>query len=242
MCDDLKRELKTELKQLRDIFERDFRKELREIKNSMTFMNKEFEEIKDELKAIRTENKELKAENEKLHVKCDKLAQELNTTASRILHCEQYSRNANIEIKGIPTQPNENLYATLSKIGDRIGESILDTDIEACHRVPVSNNPESKNIVVQFTHRWKRDLILEKARRLRLTAHDVGLPLTVPIYINEHLCPELKRLLGQTVAKKRESNWKYVWVRNGQIFARKAENTVVVKIQTSDDVAKIVNS
>ncbi|XP_042150268.1 uncharacterized protein LOC115332836, partial [Ixodes scapularis] len=163
-----KHELKTELKQLKDIFESDFRKELRKIKNSMTFINKEFKGIKDELKAIRTENKELKAENRKLHLKCDELAKELNTTASRILRCEQYSQNANIEIKGIPTQPNENLYAILSKIGDRIGEPILDTGNETCHRVPVSNNQENKNIVVQFTHRWKRDSILEKARRLMI--------------------------------------------------------------------------
>ncbi|KAG0427796.1 hypothetical protein HPB47_025177, partial [Ixodes persulcatus] len=85
-----------------------------------TFMNKEFEDTKGELKAIRTENKELKAENQKLHLNCNELAKELNTTASRILHCEQYSRNANIEIKGIPTQSNENLYAILSKVGDRI--------------------------------------------------------------------------------------------------------------------------
>lgn len=103
----------------------------------------------------------------------------------------------------------------------------------------ISGRHFEKNILVQFARRSKRNSILEKARRLRLTATDLGANAQVPVFVNEHLCPELKKLLGQATTKKRECNWKYVWVRNGQIFARKGDETPVVKISSNNDLLKI---
>lgn len=54
---------------------------------------------------------------------------------------------ANIEIKGIPSQQNENVLEIVEKLGAVIGMPILETDIEACDRVPVPTS-EAKNVVV----------------------------------------------------------------------------------------------
>lgn len=51
---------------------------------------------------------------------------------------------------------------------------ITAADVEVCHRVPVAREPSGKNINVQCTHRAKRNIILEKARRPRLIATDLG--------------------------------------------------------------------
>lgn len=239
MFDELKKEIKSELKEFREAVERDLRKELREINESLTFINKSYEELKGEVREARSEQKELRAENAKLQSLCQQLTNQVSSSENRILQCEQYSRNFNLEIKGVPMQSDENLTALLKKLGDVTGEAITADDIELCHRVPVAKSPTEKNIVVQFTRRAKRNNVLEKARRMRLTTTDLGLRPQVPIYVNEHLCPELKKLLGQTTSKKRDSGWKFVWVRNGQIFARKMEDSPVVKICCANDLSKI---
>lgn len=79
--------------------------------------------------------------------------------------CKQYSKNANIEVKGIPAEENENLKSILHKIGEQIREPVLKADVEICHDVPVSNNTVNKNIIQQFTRGVNRNEVLNKARK-----------------------------------------------------------------------------
>ncbi|CAN7989490.1 unnamed protein product, partial [Ixodes hexagonus] len=238
----LKEELKHEFKTFRESLERELRTEIRElrtdvreVKKGMDFINKAFEDIKKEFEALSKENAELKRENASLLQSHEKLLKAMKETEARLVHCEQYSRNANLEIKGIPKQENENVSDTVKKVGDLIGSPIAADDIEVCHRVPTRNSESN----IQFRSRARRDAVLEAAKKKRISNKDLGSTASAPIYINEHLCPVLKRLLGMSVAKKRECDWKYVWVRNGRIFARKTDNAPILKITHADDLEKI---
>lgn len=241
LCEELKRDMKQEHRELRASIERELRGELREVKTSMDFINKTFEEMRDKLSTVMKENTELKADNIELRLECKLLHQQTKECETRLVNCEQYSRNRNIEIKGIPHQQNENILEIVEKLGAVIGMPILEADIEACHRVPVPNS-EAKNIVVQFMRKDRRDNLLHHTKKRRITCSDIGITSGGSVYVNEHLCPALKKLLGMTVAKKKECNWKFVWVRNGSIFARKAEQTPFVKVTCVDDVRKITAS
>lgn len=130
-------------------------------------------------------------------------------------------------------------------------EPVLPADIDACHRVPTRGT--EKNIIVQFKSRQQRDRVLEKARKRRITngslrlggeqgdstSADGGTGGGVPIYINEHLCQSVKRLLGMAIARKREHNWRFVLTRNGKTFARKHERSALQHIVTVADLSKI---
>lgn len=88
---------------------------------------------------------------------CQDLEHQVDINTNRILLCEQYSRNANLEIKGVPVEGNENLTTILGKLGEATGETISPDEIEICHRVPVAKHPSDKNIIVQFVHRANRN-------------------------------------------------------------------------------------
>ncbi|KAH9378010.1 hypothetical protein HPB48_009386 [Haemaphysalis longicornis] len=60
-----------------------------------------------------------------------------------------------------------------------------------------------------------------------------------PVYINEHPCPQKKKLLGKIIAKKKELGWRFAWSRNGKVFKRKIENSKIVRIACKADLTKM---
>lgn len=213
----------------------ELRTEIRGLQESMNFINAEFEELEE----ARSEREALKKENEGLRERCKENESLIEQLQMRVVQCEQYSRRSNIEIRGLAQNENENVTELVGKIGDVIGEPIAANDVEACHRVPTREEGKS-NVIVQFRSRQKRDAVLAKARKSRIRNRDFGIENETQVYLNEHLCPALKRLFSLAIAKKRECQWRFLWTRNGKIFARKTEQSPVVQIVSESDLCKIV--
>lgn len=213
------------------------------MKASLDFFNKQFEDLTKHCSQLEKENLELKVQNASLAQDCAQLKKDAAESERRTTQLEQYSRNRNIEVKNVPFVKGENLAETLEKLGEAISEPINPRDIDVCHRVP-SKDSTCPHIIVQFHNRSKRDTVLEKARKMRLSANDVGCsgtaPETAPIFVNEHLCPQLKKLLGLTIAKKKEQSWQFAWSKGGKIFARKTEKSKILHITCIDDLSKIL--
>lgn len=236
--EELRIEFRKEIASLRSSIERDVRKECRELSNSVEFCSKKFDDIAAEFTALKEENKVLRAENATLSSERDGLKKLVEDFEQRCTVLEQFSRNKNIEIKGVPETEQENLQDTLQRVGEVINESIALDDIDACHRVPTKNTT-IPNIIVQFRNRLKRDTVLTKAKKTNMTTSDLGHPGQTSIYINEHLCPALKKLLGMAISRKKEKSWKFVWTRHGHILARRNESSDVVRIACLKDLDKI---
>lgn len=218
--------------------DREIRNDLREMRNELKAMKEAMDEVKALLLVERNEREALKKENDELRAQCasqDSVIQELRR---RVVHCEQYSRRSNLEIQGLVETEDENIIELVGKIGGAIEESILPADIEVCHRVP-TREPGKTNVVVQFKSRQKRDIVLEKARTHRVKNSELGLSSEAQIFLNEHLCPALKRLLSLAIGRKRQCQWRFVWTRNGKIFARQSEGSGLVRIETDRDLSKI---
>lgn len=241
----LKEELKQELKLFKDSVERDLRNEIRELKveqrtitESLEYAHNSIKELQEQLKDEEAKNASLESENKTLRQKCQDLEGKTEGLEDRVVQAEQYSRNKNIEIRGVVECEHENTFAVVAKIGEIIKEPITKLDIEACHRVPVANS-DNGNIIVQFKSREKRDATLRKAKKARLTNEHLELHNTEPIYVNEHLCPALKKLLGMTTRRKREHAWKSAWSFNGKIFAKKTDDSRMIQIKHERDLQKI---
>ncbi|KAH8031733.1 hypothetical protein HPB51_020707 [Rhipicephalus microplus] len=94
---------------------------------------------------------------------------------------EPYSRNRNIEIKGIPQSSDEKLLETLHRVGELLNVPIDESDVEVCHRVVSKNVKDTPNIVAQFKSRSKRDMVLQKAKKMRITSKDFGHSQGTPV-------------------------------------------------------------
>lgn len=237
--------MQKEVKLFRESMERELRNEIRELKVTQTNLAKSVEfahaEVKDLKKKLDDEvakNKQLTKEKEALFSRCMAVENEAKEQEKRLTSIEQYSRKNNLEIQGVIQTENESVSDVLAKIGNAIKEPITGADVEVCHRVP-TRDADKTNIVVQFRSRAKRDAVLRKARKARPTNNAIGMSEATPIYVNEHLCPARKRLLALSIKKKHEHKWKSVWTNNGQIFAKRTDNSPMVRITCEDDIDKI---
>lgn len=214
---------------------RELRAEMKSLTDSVKFMSHEFDDMKKCLREATKEREALRRANEELRAKCrdnDNIIQQLQ---KRVVQSEQYSRRSNIEIKGLIKQENECVEGLAGKIGDVLGEPITPSDIEVCHRVPTRKAGKS-NIIVQFRNVQKRDTVLAKARKARVRNNQVGILDDARVFVNEHLCPALKRLLSLALARRREYQWRFVWTRNGKVLARKTEASSVINIASEADL------
>lgn len=230
----------TDVKELRDLlkmfenFKRDFRAEMRELKDGISFCTDVCNDVKEtatdiknlrlEMQELLRQNIELREENKRLSEKCDDL--------------EQYQRLNNLEIKGAPEESDP--VTVVKKIGEAVGESIETTDIDICHWVRTPK-PGVKNIIVRFVRRSKRNDVLAKCRKKKVNCSILGCMQETPLFVNEHLTQKNKALLSAAIQKKKEAGWKFAWTTNGRVLVRKDEDAPVIHIAHEGNLTQIRN-
>ncbi|KAI8433997.1 hypothetical protein MSG28_012148 [Choristoneura fumiferana] len=248
MVDDVKELLRAQTLELESTFKKfirdelaPLRAELQELKDSVSFINSKYDDLLKRIECL--ENKvashaPLKAEIKE--IKTSTIKAEIITDSK-----EQWARRSNIEILGIPEKKGENLLELLEKVTALSGISInTKTDIDFITRVAPkdSDSNRPKAIVVRFLARFKKDDCLVNLKKMKnLKACDVGYHgSNSSIYFNEHLTSRNKALLRDAKKLKAEKNYKYVWVKNCCIFARKNDTSQVIHIANPADLKKIV--
>lgn len=188
---------------------------------------------------------DLKASNQSLREKCDQIAaenieikKEVKELQSSIIELKQYSRRCNIEVSNLPECENENMATILTKI-DELSNTAIMENLVVAHRIPTFNKANPKSIIIQVKSKPARDEILKKLKNRKLMASNINnrFPDNMPIYANEHLTPELKRLFSQARKFKIENNFKFCWTRDGKIFLRKDESSSILRIHTIEDLS-----
>ncbi|KAL4711717.1 hypothetical protein ACJJTC_003484 [Scirpophaga incertulas] len=120
---------------------------------------------------------------------------------------------SNIEIVGLPETPNESPVNLAIKIASHAGVQLQPTQVESAYRVQpmkrVAGRP--KPIIVRLQSRILKDQIISVGRRL----------------------------LNATKANAKAMSYKFVWVRNCNIFLRKNEEAPVITVNSEKDLQKI---
>lgn len=207
------------------------------------FLTAEQSELRSEIKQKDNLVKQLQSEVSECQFSLAKLQ-------SKIHNIEKLSRDMNLELHEVPESKNENLHGIFRKLCECLNVDIPESDIKACRRVskmnPSSDRP--RNILVTLSSQRLRDLFLSSVTRFnkahsrdKLATSHIGFSgETRRIYAAEHLSPETKEV--HRVARKfcRDNNFKFVWVRFGQIYIRKNEQSPALHIKTIDCLNKIL--
>lgn len=203
--------------------------EVDELRASVDFMSTQFDDLLKRREELVTSNKALLASNKDLVAKNEALEK-------RLANMEQYSRLNNAEIKGVPVTKGENCLAILTAIGDAIDCPVSSADLDVVHRVPTKG--EGMNIIARFCSREKKNDFARKARKARVMTNQIGFSDQShdPVYVNDHLTYENKKLFAQALALKKTHSWQFLWTDNCQIKARKMCDSKVFRISSEADL------
>lgn len=187
----------------------------------------------DKIKSLNNTNAKLIEENAELKTELKKMADKVN-------NIEQEALNNNIEIMGVPVTPNENCLEIVNAVGKIL--EVNSEDITSASRAKSSKNlSTNNNVVVRLNNPNQKHFWIKQFRNRKVVlASDLhkSLPRT-KIYVNEHLTSKNKKILYLTKQKAKDL-YKYVWVKNGEIFIRKDDASKILKVSSVDEISKIM--
>ena len=134
------------------------------------------------------ENKKLQDKVKKLEKRIDDIEWDLEDIDENIECTNQYGRRSNLEISGVPnTVEDHDLESKVVEIFQKIDVTISENDIEACHRLPPSNNG-NKKVIVRFVNRKHCEKALKKKKDLgNINMPSLNFNEETKLFINENL-------------------------------------------------------
>lgn len=182
------------------------------------------------VEALETQNVMLQKENDELK--------------SRVNDMEQYSRRNCLELQGVPEAAGENVITVVQDVANAIGFTLESHMIDTCHRLGKNEARPSqiRGIIVKFVRRLDKEEFLrqKKIRRELKVSHlrPDYMKLVQQdnfIYVNESLTSSNRFLFAKAREFKKQSDIKFLWIRNGNIYMRVKEQSRVFNIKCVND-------
>lgn len=208
---------------------------------SLQFLSEGYEDFKIKIRKLENENVSLKNETETLHKRLQYIESDYYST-------QQQQLLNHITIHGVPQQKPDEIANTIINIANTLNVNITSSNIKSCRSMNNQNNTNpSPIIIVEFND-------LDTKQKIQANYKNNG-PLIVSqvlknsnksnsdhrkIYINDYLCTYFKQLLDQTKKIQVQCNIKFVWTKNGCVFARYNEKAPIIKIRNYNDIKEIL--
>lgn len=221
-----------------------FRTEMAKLYQTITDCNKKIDTL--EARVLILE----KQEGERMETDVSKLESELVELKAGINNRDQELLLNDVEISGIIETKGENPAHIVNLVATKLGVRLEERDIVWTSRVGTTKGEEDgkpgqpRIIVARFACRSIRDELL-KAARDRRGATTADMNLTGPetkFFVNERLTKLNRQLFMKTrkcAFNLSEPKWKYVWTRDGRIFARRANGMKRHNIKNDTDFARV---
>ena len=224
------------IKQHKDIIETKFANMMTEqdsIKKSNSYLSDKYNYLQGIAGNNKKEVDEIKSENMCLKQIVLELKNLLENTEKNLNNLEQYSRRECIEINGIPCTHEESTDEIVVALAKQVGVHITTNDISVSHHLKnLTKSKQPSTIIAKFVS-WKiRNQIFEN--RFKLKKANLG----KMIFINESLTRTNRKIFNMCRNFKKDNNWKYVWMKQGQTYLKKSDSDNTLKIESICDLSK----
>jgi len=135
-------------------------KEIRELRKSQEFLEKQYEDVKNLLKQTYGEMVRLRSENKELQRTVRELRKTTSENQEAINSLEQYGQRECLEIKGLAWPQHESTNELVVTTAKKLNVNIKEDDISVSHQLSKCNkhNPRP-TIIARFCSRRVRHLI-----------------------------------------------------------------------------------
>lgn len=197
----------------------DLNKTTTDLKNTVSGLQKQVTDKQAEINAQKAANEKLNEQLETLNV----------NTETKINDIEQYSRKNNVRVSGIPETGNETAEQSIEIVVEKLNNKIADLnlqrdDIDIAHRLGRQKKDKTRQIIVKFSSRLKRDELMRRRRDLKHTG----------IFVSEDLTP-INQLVLACLRKKMPDEVDQAWSKGGKLFYKQKSNpNTITEVQYKD--------
>ena len=163
---------------------------------------------------------------------------EIGRLEKKVLADNQYGRQENVEINGIPAKHNDSdLEDIVIGIASEIGVELEACDISACHRLGGARG----DVIVRFVNRKAADAMFRNASKLK------GLDLSPlignnhsPVYVNPNLSPELKSIRWKAKKLKEAGKIARFGTSKRGVYVQEEERGAKIQVYIDDDLLQFL--
>lgn len=210
--------------------------EIEEIKKSLDYMSGEITTISKQQKMIL----DMMGEIKELKKQCAEKDKMVALLECRVADLEQYSRINDVVVSGMQTKPRTYARAVSTAASSELTEpdqdsieqqvtaffnskgiSVNNNDIEACHPLPQRNKADKPVIIIRFTNRKHKNVLLRQGRKLKGSG----------VYVNEHLTKKNGDIARKARFLRKQGKIQSTWTANCK---------VCIKLNGSPEEAKVL--
>lgn len=219
----------------------DITKQVGGVQESIDALRVDFISIQARITTVETSQQDLGARCSQLEQERDRLSAEVQELRQLQRDADQHSRSANLEIQGLPKTSEESIYVILAKLAQALNVPFSKEDVSIAHRLKqYSKKHRHPPIIAQFVSREKKEMWLVAARRKKgLRASEIAASLpTSDVYINEHLTPYNKMMLGRARGLVRAKKLHFAGYYNGKVLIKTRDGEEAVRVTRLEDLDK----
>ena len=206
-------------------------KEIRELRKSQEFLEKQYEDVKNLLKQSDGEMVRLRSENKELQRTVRELRKTTSENQEAINSLEQYGQRECLEIKGLAWSQHENTNEVVVATAKKLNVNIKEDDLSVSHQLSKCNKDNPRpTIIAHFCSRRVRHLIFNN--KIKLQDH------TKKIFINESLTKLNRLRFSESLKFKKANKFKFIWTKHGITFLKKTEQSSIISIRIETDTVR----
>ena len=224
---------------------KELKQQIAESLKPIEFISAKFDDNKSIIDKVLEQLKEITNQNKKLMERNEILEKEISLQKKERLEMEERfyriitpieleRRQNNLELHGLPEEEGEDCITLVKSVVSKVtAEPVV---ISKCFRFGSKQKPTgekiTRRILITFENKQFRDIVLKNKTNLRKFKDN--------LYINENLPWHLSILRGKANSIRKQNNYKYLWISNGNILVRKNESSPAINIRSPSDLEKII--
>lgn len=201
------------------------RESVDKIEQAIQTLSGKYDEVLEKLDRQDGQIKDLKKRVTKME--SSESSNQIKLLKEEINELEWRGRRQNLEIHGLPAEPNEDLLTKVNEVAKKLELPELHDIDAAMHRLPARPN-KTPGIVVRFTRQALRDKWLDSRRKLKRSE--------TTVHILENLTKHNRALLWSARQWARNKQYRYVWHRDGKVFVRRSDGERAFLIKCEEDL------
>lgn len=225
-----------------------FKKELDELKTSLQLSDIELRNIKTKLDEAAKANIKLERRLHETTTSLDSArndlrehTEEINYLNESLDNLEQYTRKNSLEFHGVPENSYESTEQAILKIAAALEVQVIPSDIEISHKLRRKSG--NSVIIAKFcSHKVKTSLYKARTKLKNTKATDLfpGFASAVRskdrLFINENLTNYRRRLVDSANQRRRDGCITSVWTMDGKVYVKTSPDGNPTRIFSENDL------